>query len=100
MPDGFTGTLRLWAPGFFLPLGMLDRLTARTNGPGDNVLQDRGSDRLSLVGRLKPGFSLANINAPLQVLGERLANAHPRENGQHQLLAAPLARLSHSNRPD
>ena len=100
MPDGFTGTVALASPGFFLPLGMMDSLAVRRGGVVANTLADRSAENLSLVGRFRPGFSLAGIMVPLQVLSDRLATAYPKENGAHQLFATRIARLNFSNRPN
>jgi predicted permease len=100
MPEGFTGTMVMASPGFFLPLGVMDSLGAPRDGPVTSTLLDRDAGRLSLVGRLRPGLSFTMVGAPLAILSDRLATAYPTENRHHRLLAARMARLSHSNRPD
>ncbi len=99
MPEYFTGTMALAAPAFFLPLGLLDPLTAQPGAPTPNTFTDRGAEKLSLVARLRPGLSSSELPARLSALSERLAQDFPAENGRHRLAAAGVSRLSHSNRP-
>lgn len=54
-------------------------------------LADRGNHYLEVVGRLRPGVTLAQANAGLQVLCKRLALAYPDTNaGLRRFFAEPL----------
>jgi predicted permease len=96
MPPKFTGTMAMVPPSLFLPLGTMDLLETRRGAE----LTDRSNHRFTLVARLKPGLAKGNLSEPLGVLSARLAQVDPRENQGQVLKAAPLARLSHSNKPD
>jgi putative ABC transport system permease protein len=54
-------------------------------------LTERGSHYLEVVARLRPGVTLAQANAGLDVLCKRSARAHPGTNGQvRRFFAEPL----------
>jgi putative ABC transport system permease protein len=54
-------------------------------------MADRGSHYLEVVARLRPGVTLAQANAGLQVLAKRLARAYPDTNaGIRRFFAEPL----------
>lgn len=85
----------MMAPSLYLPLGMMDRLdTRRGAGPTHPA-----NHWLTLVARLHPDQSRRKLDASLRLLSERLAQADPKENRGQILMAAPVARLSHSNKP-
>jgi putative ABC transport system permease protein len=54
-------------------------------------MADRGNHYLEVVARLRPGVTLAQANAGLQVLAKRLAQAYPDTNaGIRRFFAEPL----------
>jgi len=84
MPVGFRfpEAEQLW-----LPLGSL------LDVPG-NTLQDRALRTWEVVGRLRPGASVAQADAEVRALGEQLAGAFPDANGGWALTTIPIARAS------
>ena len=51
-------------------------------------------DRIGIIGRLKPGITLAHANAELRVLGERTSAALPATHAHLRPLVVPLGRGS------
>ncbi|HEV2495311.1 MAG TPA: ABC transporter permease [Terriglobia bacterium] len=49
---------------------------------GSNIMTGRGFHVLSVVARLKPGVSLANAQADMDLLARRLARQYPESNSQ------------------
>lgn len=58
----------------------------------DAARADRTRNFLNVVGRLKPGVTLAQAQAEMTVIGERLAADHPAVNAGNRLQLLPLAR--------
>jgi hypothetical protein len=77
-PKGFAGPVRIVGPGFWMPLGAADLLTARADLD------------LMIVGRLRPELTLDSANAALGALSPNLLPAHPAGEGPDRLSAARL----------
>ena len=84
-PASFTGvvpllTPELWVPSAHVeevePAGIIDAV----RGPGTTRLERRGYRWMFIKGRLKPGVSVEQAHANIQVLGAQLASAHPDTN--------------------
>ena len=71
-PPAFRGVDIILDCQFWVPLGNLDQLLPNTS----NYLS-RSYHWIAVVGRLRPGVSRAQAAAELDVLAERLAQAHP-----------------------
>ncbi len=99
-PRGFTGTSALIGPEVYVPIGanelvqndFMRQTTARS-------LADRRSEDLLVIGRLKPGVTLAAAGPPLEVLSGQLEQAYPAENRHQVLTVHPLSRVSISTSP-
>lgn len=83
-PKGFVGTEVAYTPEFWVPLMM-----AKTIEPGSTWLDDRESDNLFVVGRLKSGTTVEQAKAQLDVVTEQLAKEHPKENAGRGVLLMP-----------
>ena len=77
-PPSFTGTyamsavaLEVWLPLSTLPLVQTD---------GQSVLNDRANRSLSLLGSLEAGVDLAQAQAALATVADRLARSYPQSN--------------------
>lgn len=57
----------------------------------DQARQDRGTNFLGEIARLKPGVTRAQAQAELSTLAARLAAAYPQDNAQNGLRLVPLA---------
>jgi len=71
-PAGFFGTERLMAPEFFAPMMMQRQIE-----PGGDWLEDRGSGTLWAVGRLKPGVTIEQAQASVNLLTGQIAKEYP-----------------------
>ena len=71
-PPGYSSLLR----GVGVDLWVPETMTA-TVDPGSDALDRRSSRGLLLVGRLKPGATLAQARTDLSVVAHRLFEAHP-----------------------
>ena len=100
MPPGFTGA-SLLAPDMLIPLGTADALAANPNSTQAprHILTDRGDRRFIVMGRLKPGLSIANLSGSLSVLNQRYPIADPQERKARTLVCTAPARFNFSNSP-
>lgn len=74
-PEGFVGTEVAYSPEMWIPLMM-----AKQVEPGSTWLDDRDSDNLFVVGRLKNGVTMPQAAAELQGITLQMAKEHPKEN--------------------
>jgi predicted permease len=74
-PEGFHGTEVAYAPELFVPMMM-----SREVEPGSDWLESRNSDNIFVVGRLKPGVTLAQAESALTAITLQLGKEYPREN--------------------
>lgn len=75
-------------PDFRLPRGHDDLLIPLIFSAWER--QARGSHWLMAIGRLKPGVSLAEAQADMNVIATRLAADYPRWNAREGLLVEPI----------
>jgi putative ABC transport system permease protein len=71
-PEQFVGTKFALALDFWVPMSMADDLR-RTTG----LLTERGSHWMNVIGRLKPGVSIAQAAAEMTAIAARLNQAYP-----------------------
>ena len=98
-PEGFTGTMMLFGPELYFPLGMLDLLSNDFQTEVKRTLEHRDAYTIFVVGRLAPGVSLTAANAALKAAAVNLEKAWPVEQKDQTFLAGPLPRLSTSDGP-
>jgi predicted permease len=98
-PEGFTGTMMLFGPELYFPLGTLDLLSNDFQTEVKRTLEKRDAYSLFVVGRLAPGVSLTAANAALKAAAVNLERAWPVEQKDQTFLAGPLPRLSTSDGP-
>ena len=99
-PEGFSGTIALVAPEFWLPLGVYAKVT-------DEMIREGGSTRLSdprnralmLVGRLRPGLDVEAARPMMAGLSRSFVGRDPVENKDQEITLARLARTGISTRP-
>jgi len=76
-PPEFHGTLMFFHPDFFVPLVNREQIE------GTGHLDVRGEHWIfAVVGRLKPGITLAQAIADLNGIGSSLEKAYPKSDGQ------------------
>ena len=86
-PPSFDKAHTLIYPSAYIPLWMYDDVM---NLPaGESVLQRRDNHQMWVLGRLKPGVSLSQAQAALQVSAAALARAYPATNKDSTLVVVP-----------
>jgi predicted permease len=85
---GFNGLMVGIMPDLWIPFMMLPQ-TLRDEG----FLANRRAHSLLGVGRLKPGLSLTQANADLNVLAHQLARAYPESNERYETAIFPVTLL-------
>jgi predicted permease len=99
MPEGFTGTESVFSREAWLPLGVYDEIIGNRGGARVRSIADRGSDRLMLIGRLKPGITAEAAQPALKGLAANLEAAFPVEQKDQTLMTAPLNKFATSTDP-
>ncbi|MFN0121121.1 MAG: ABC transporter permease [Blastocatellia bacterium] len=84
-PPDFVGTEVAFATELFVPLMM-----AGVIEPGSGWLDDRDSENMFVVGRLKPGVTRARAGQELQPVMQQLAREFPKENAGKALRVGPV----------
>jgi predicted permease len=99
MPEGFTGTESVFSREAWLPLGVYDEIKSDQGAAGSSALGARASDRLMLIGRLKPGMTAQAAVPALKGLAANLEAAFPVEQKDQILMTAPLNKFGTSTAP-
>ena len=98
-PAGFTGTMMVFGPEVFLPLGAFDRFRTDTIEALSRPLTSPESYPLFVVGRLAPGLSADTAGTRLGPSDAALAEALPAQYRDRALSLAPLPRFGTSTNP-
>src|SRR3954468_14732040 len=98
-PEGFTGTESVFSREAWLPLGVYDEIMRDQGAARSNALGARGSDRLMLIGRLKPGITAQAAAPALKGLAANLEAAFPVEQKDQTFMTAPLNKFGTSTAP-
>jgi predicted permease len=88
-PRGFNGTETLVRVLAFAPLWMVDDVM---NTPGTSILERRDAHQLTVLGRLKPGVSVDQARAAVQITAETLSKQYPSTNKDMSLFVVPETR--------
>jgi len=86
-PEGFYGVFALVDIQAYMPLGM-----ASIEGNPSDFTSNRGFRQLFVYGRLQPGVSIAKAQSTLNVVGQRLSQAYPKDDKNLSLLVFPELR--------
>lgn len=87
-PPTFSGAQWSIAPTAFVPASMMGQLTQN----GEDFLRNRGAPAFKLMGRLKPGVSLAQARAAVEAVARQLAKDFPDAHRQSSVLVYPEKR--------
>jgi len=98
-PRGFTGTMSVFGPELFFPLGVFHSLANVFDGGVAPRLERPDVYQLFLVGRLAPGVSIESAATRLPPAAAALAAAMPAEYRDARLTVAPLPRFGTSTSP-
>ena len=99
MPEGFTGTMNVFAPEVWVPLGVHDQLVNDFQTNQRTTLDDRAGRQLLLIARLKPGLTATTAAPALKALAANLERAFPVEQKNQTFVTAPLSRFATSTSP-
>ena len=91
-PEHFTGTMMLFGPELYFPLGDYDLLTNGPQAEAKRSLEKRDFHGLYIVGRVKPGVTTAAAGAVLQNVAANLEKALPVEQKDQTFIIRPLPR--------
>lgn len=86
-PEGFHGVYPVLDVQAYLPLGM-----AIIEGNPSDFMTSRGLRNFAVLGRLRDGTTLAQSQASVAVVGQRLAADHPKEDADLKLGVYPELR--------
>ncbi len=95
--EGFTGSIAILAPEFWLPTGVYGSIIREMMGEAID-LSDRRQHAMMLVGRLADGIGEELAGEELSRIAGQLSADHP-EFGDHDLMLARLSRMGLSTRP-
>ena len=99
MPEGFTGTMQVFAPEIWVPLGVHDQLVNDFQTSDRSTLDDRNGHQLLLIGRLKSGMSAAAAAPALKNLAANFERTYPVAQKNQTFITAPLSRFATSSSP-
>ena len=83
-PETFGSAQWSMAPRAFVPASMLGQ--ARPDG--EKLLQERGAPLFKVMARLKPGVTLAQANAAVEIAAKQLAREYPDEHKEAKVFVA------------
>jgi predicted permease len=86
-PQGFRGTFAIGGPDLFVLLSMHEQVLA------DFALRQFHQRRTLLfdvLGRLKPGISMARASAEMQTIARQLEMSYPKDNQTRSVMLVPL----------
>lgn len=98
-PPGFTGTMSVFGPELFFPLGVFDTLSNDLPGLSTRTLSRPDAYQLFLVGRVKDDVPMASASQAVELAGHGLARSFPAENEHQALSIAPLPKFGTSTSP-
>ncbi|MBI3886398.1 MAG: ABC transporter permease, partial [Opitutae bacterium] len=98
-PPGFSGTMMLFGPELYFPLGCYNLLQNDFASEGRRTLDRPDAYSLVLVGRLKPGLTMAGAEPGLKALAAQLRETFPTELKEQTFTTRRVPRLSTSNAP-
>ena len=98
-PQGFTGTMTVFGPELFFPLGVFDSLSNDFGGETARTLARADAYNLFLVARMQTAVSMSAAAQALGLLGQSLAHAFPAEHAHQSLSLTAVPRFGTSASP-
>ncbi len=92
-PEGFTGTMAMFGPDFYFPLGVFDALAGDAGEGRRRSLAQPDAFPLILVARLQAGVNSATAGAALMGVSSGLERLHPAEYENKNFTVGPLPRF-------
>jgi predicted permease len=87
-PESFRGTFAIGGADFWVPMAMHDQVLT---GIFRKWFTERRALLFNIIGRLKPGVSMAQAQATMQTIGKRLEQEYPKANEQRNVQLVPLS---------
>jgi predicted permease len=82
-PQAFIGTEVIFTPAFFVPLAMSEQVGQ------SKWLDSRGGEDVWLIGRLKPGVSMASAELAISNIAADLAREYPNDDAGVSIVLSP-----------
>lgn len=98
-PPGFTGTMTVFGPELFFPLGVFGSLANDLPGSRGGALERADAFNLVPVARLGDGVSMAAASRAVELIGQGLAHTFPGAYGDRAVSIALLPRFGTSTSP-
>jgi predicted permease len=98
-PQYFSGTMMIFGPELYFPLGDYDLLTGGTSAEDKGRPERRDIYGLLLVGRLRPSVAAATAGTALLTVAANLERAMPVEQKDQTLICRLLPRLDTGSGP-
>ena len=98
-PRGFTGTMMVFGPELYFPMGVFDSISNDFQGEVSRTLSRPDAYGLFLVGRLADGVSAESAAERLELLGPELARGYPAAYEDARVTMAPVPRIGTRTSP-
>jgi predicted permease len=98
-PRGFTGTMMVFGPELFFPLGVFHTISNDFQGESGRTLERADAYNLFVTARLSAGITQEAASGRLTMSGQRLERAFPAEYRDARVTLAPQPRFGASSRP-
>lgn len=99
-PRGFSGTMQIFSPEVWLPLGVHDQVVNDFQSEErSGAFGDRAGQHLIIVGRMKPGMTASSVEPSLKGLADNLEKAFPVEQKDQTFHVDTVSRSSVSDSP-
>ena len=99
LPKGFSGTMQVFSPEIWLPLGSYDTVANDFESENKVSLGTRAGTQLMIIARLKPGVTAAAAEPALKTLAANLEQAYPVEQKDQTFMTTSLSRFATSTSP-
>jgi predicted permease len=99
LPATFTGTMAVFSPEVWVPLSAYEAMANDFSDENRVSVSSREGKQLLLIGRLKPGLTMAAAEPSLKALAGNLEKAFPVEQKDQTFTSRALSRFSISDDP-
>ncbi len=100
LPKGFTGTIQVFSPELWIPLGSYDAVANDFDSDNRGALGDRAGTQLLIIARLKPGVTGVAAEPALKTLAANIEQTFPVEQKDQTFISTPVSRFADSTSPN
>ncbi len=86
-PQSFRGVGQLGSPDVWIPISLADEVLAQ---PEKDLFHNRGFRAVNMVGRLKPGVTIAQADDEVHALAAQLQREYPNDNAGRGEMVVPI----------